>query len=65
MTNRSWRRRFGILAATTLALSKPTGALFGFGDKRFKYEGLITSGSLGLDNLDGQIEALGDYNGDQ
>lgn len=39
-------------------------ALFGFTTKRFRYEGLIDAGSLGLNNLDGQIVALGDWNSD-
>ncbi|SPO21234.1 uncharacterized protein UTRI_00711 [Ustilago trichophora] len=40
-------------------------ALFGIGEKRFKYEGLINAGSLGLDQVKGQVAAWGDWNGDQ
>ncbi|KAN0066109.1 hypothetical protein ACQY0O_000203 [Thecaphora frezii] len=47
------------------ALLPSINALFGFGDKRFKYEGLIDAGSLGLGGLDGQVVAWGDWNGDQ
>lgn len=38
---------------------------FGFGDRRFKYEGLLDTGSLGLQATAGPIVALGDSNGDQ
>jgi len=34
------------------------------GRKRFSYEGLIDAGSRGLEDLDGQIAAFGDFNGD-
>lgn len=54
--------------ASALLLSASTtgvDALFGIGEKRFKYEGLINAGSLGLDQIDGQVAAWGDWNGDQ
>ncbi|KAI3492687.1 hypothetical protein L1887_42605 [Cichorium endivia] len=54
-------------ASALLLLATSTGAdaLFGIGEKRFKYEGLINAGSLGLDQINGQIAAWGDWNGDQ
>ncbi|EST06562.1 FG-GAP repeat [Kalmanozyma brasiliensis GHG001] len=54
-------------ASALLLVTATTGvdALFGIGEKRFKYEGLINAGSLGLDSIDGQIAAWGDWNGDQ
>ncbi|SPO34644.1 uncharacterized protein PSFLO_00115 [Pseudozyma flocculosa] len=67
-TRRSPRRRGRLLPALLASAALvPTGshALFGFGDKRFKYEGLINAGSLGLDRLTGQVVAWGDWNGDQ
>lgn len=50
-----------LLAANTTGVD----ALFGIGEKRFKYEGLINAGSLGLDQVKGQVAAWGDWNGDQ
>lgn len=38
---------------------------FGLGDRRFKYEGLLDTGSGGLGSENGPIVALGDSNGDQ
>ena len=54
-----------LLATSSLSSIPGAHALFGFGDKRFKYEGLINAGGLGLENLAGQIVAWGDWNGDQ
>lgn len=56
----TWASALLFAAATT-----GVDALFGFGEKRFKYEGLINAGSLGLDSIKGQVAAWGDYNGDQ
>jgi integrin alpha FG-GAP repeat containing protein 1 len=39
--------------------------LFGIAEQRFKYEGLIDLGALGLDNADGMVAAVGDVEGDQ
>jgi integrin alpha FG-GAP repeat containing protein 1 len=36
-----------------------------FKEKRFKFEGLIDAGSLGLEDLTGSIVGFGDWNGDQ
>jgi hypothetical protein len=36
-----------------------------FKEKRFKFEGLIDAGSLGLEDLAGSIIGFGDWNGDQ
>ncbi|KAK9897721.1 hypothetical protein P389DRAFT_169746 [Cystobasidium minutum MCA 4210] len=44
---------------------KPVSALFGIGEQRFKYEGLIDLGSLGLDTAKGMVAALGDLDGGQ
>ncbi|SNX81963.1 uncharacterized protein MEPE_00668 [Melanopsichium pennsylvanicum] len=54
-------------ASALLLSSVITGvdALFGIGEKRFKYEGLINAGGLGLDQVKGQVAAWGDWNGDQ
>ncbi|GAK62023.1 t-cell immunomodulatory protein [Moesziomyces antarcticus] len=52
-------------ALLILATSTGADALFGIGEKRFKYEGLINAGSLGLDQINGQIATWGDWNGDQ
>ncbi|KIS72216.1 uncharacterized protein UMAG_11447 [Mycosarcoma maydis] len=51
-----------LFSATTLT---GVDAFFGIGEKRFKYEGLINAGSLGLDSIKGQVAAWGDWNGDQ
>lgn len=40
-------------------------ALFGIGEQRFKFEGLIDVGSLGLDQVDGMVAAFGDLDGGQ
>ncbi|PWZ01379.1 hypothetical protein BCV70DRAFT_198810 [Testicularia cyperi] len=64
----SRRQRRTLLSSALLLLSSAvigSDALFGFGDKRFKYEGLINAGSLGLDLIEGQVAAWGDWNGDQ
>lgn len=55
-----------ILATTAVLalMASPVGAIFGIGDKRFTYEGLIDAGSLGMDDVDGQVVAFGDFNGD-
>lgn len=52
------------LALLTAMLIQPTGAVFGLPSKRFRYEGLIDAGSLGLDAIDGQVVAFGDWNAD-
>ncbi|KAG8970872.1 hypothetical protein FRC03_000090 [Tulasnella sp. 419] len=36
-----------------------------FGKKRFKTNGLIGAGSLGLDGLHGRVAAFGDFDGNQ
>lgn len=62
------RRHASASLAIVILLSiaiDPVSALFGLGDKRFKYEGLINSGDLGLGQIDGSIAAFGDWNGDQ
>ncbi|CBQ68044.1 conserved hypothetical protein [Sporisorium reilianum SRZ2] len=51
-----------LLSSTTLT---GVDALFGIAEKRFKYEGLINAGSLGLERIQGQVAAWGDWNGDQ
>ncbi|KAE8259615.1 hypothetical protein A4X13_0g905 [Tilletia indica] len=50
----------------TAFLPNPTAALFGFGSKRFQYEGLINAGSLGLEGVggDGEVVALSHVNAD-
>lgn len=62
-------RKFRGACASALLLSATTfsgvDALFGIGEKRFKYEGLINAGDLGLDGIKGQVAAWGDWNGDQ
>ncbi|KAJ1030055.1 hypothetical protein NDA16_000968 [Ustilago loliicola] len=61
-------RKFKATWASALLLSAATtgvDALFGIGEKRFKYEGLINAGSLGLNSIKGQVAAWGDWNGDQ
>ncbi|KAK0567574.1 hypothetical protein OC844_000157 [Tilletia horrida] len=47
-------------------LPSPAHALFGFGSKRFQYEGLINTGSLGLEGVigDGEVVALSHANAD-
>ncbi|CDU23256.1 uncharacterized protein SPSC_01885 [Sporisorium scitamineum] len=59
--------RAACASALLLSAAQLTGvdALFGIGEKRFKYEGLINAGSLGLDRIHGQVAAWGDWNGDQ
>lgn len=52
-----------IVAAFALAVDFAS-AVFGIGDKRFTYEGLINAGGLGLDDVDGQVVAFGDFDGD-
>lgn len=61
------RRRKAACALALLLSTTATGvdALFGIGEKRFKYEGLINAGGLGLNGIDGQVAAWGDWNGDQ
>ncbi|SOV01428.1 uncharacterized protein UDID_01003 [Ustilago sp. UG-2017a] len=61
-------RRLKATWASAILLSAAktgVGALLGIGEKRFKYEGLINAGSLGLGSITGQVAAWGDYNGDQ
>lgn len=43
----------------------PVSALFGIAEQRFKYEGFIDLGALGLDEVDGMVAAVGDLTGDQ
>ncbi|CAD6914554.1 unnamed protein product [Tilletia controversa] len=54
----------GLLAATLLP--SPAAALFGFGSKRFQYEGFINAGSLGLEGIGGggEVVALSHVNAD-
>jgi hypothetical protein len=54
-----------LLAQLALQQIQPVTALFGIGEQRFKYEGLIDIGSLGLNNAEGMVAALGDLDGGQ
>lgn len=48
-----------------LQQAQPVTALFGMGEQRFKYEGLIDMGTLGLETANGMVAALGDLDGGQ
>ncbi|CAE6446827.1 unnamed protein product [Rhizoctonia solani] len=48
-----------------LALSSSATALWPFPSKRFKSNGLISAGELGLQGVQGRVVAFGDLNGDQ
>lgn len=54
-----------MLLQLALQQVRPVTALFGIGEQRFKYEGLIDMGSLGLENANGMVAALGDLDGGQ
>ncbi|WFD37336.1 uncharacterized protein MJAP1_000280 [Malassezia japonica] len=54
-------RRFALWAACVPLAA----ASFGFAPKRFKEEGLIDAGSLGLDGIAGSVVAWGHYNDDR
>lgn len=56
---------FSLLAQLVLQQAQSVTALFGFGERRFKYEGLIDMGSLGLEDVNGMVAALGDLDGGQ
>jgi integrin alpha FG-GAP repeat containing protein 1 len=43
----------------------PVSAVFGIGEQRFKFEGLIDLGSLGLEDINGMVAAMGDLDGEQ
>jgi integrin alpha FG-GAP repeat containing protein 1 len=45
-------------------IASTNASIFNLGRKKFSFEGLINAGSVGLDNLDGQVAAFGDFNGD-
>ena len=56
-----------LLLALLLLLAHVGGvaaSIFNLGRKRFRYEGLINAGSLGLDDMHGQVAAFGDFDGD-
>lgn len=53
-----------MIILTTVHLAGVSGSFFNFGQKRFNYEGLIDTGALGLEHIDGQVVAFGDVNGD-
>ncbi|KAK4688706.1 integrin alpha FG-GAP repeat containing protein 1, partial [Tremellales sp. Uapishka_1] len=54
------------LAVVVLLLtSTSTYALWPFKQKRFTAEAFINAGPLGLEDLDGRVVAVGDWNGDQ
>ena len=59
----------GFASMTLLLLSArsvaPVQGLFGIAEKRFKYEGFVDMGALGLDAVDGMVAALGDLDGEQ
>ena len=55
--HRSTMRRFALWAACVPLAA----ASFGFAPKRFKEEGLIDAGSLGLDGIAGSVVAWGHY----
>lgn len=72
--SRSPRRPRGLLGTLTafalLQLASksipPVHALFGIGEQqRFKFEGFIDVGSLGLDAVNGMLAAVGDLDGEQ
>lgn len=53
------------LLVIVLSYLPTTHALLGLAPKRFRYEGLINAGSLGIDDAQlGHVAALGDWNGD-
>ncbi|PWN35926.1 uncharacterized protein FA14DRAFT_160886 [Meira miltonrushii] len=70
--HQSWKKRrrtnsnlwLLCLAVVILSFIDRTNALFGLPTKRFRYEGLIDAGSLGLEGLNGQVTAFGDWNAD-
>jgi len=49
----------------TRGIVTPASALFGIGEQRFKYEGLIDMGALGMGSADGMVAAVGDLDGEQ
>ncbi|CAO1616755.1 unnamed protein product [Sympodiomycopsis kandeliae] len=78
--SRSWARRRrsnvkmrsgGITTSTLLVLlltllsASPVVALWPFPEKRFRYQGLIDAGTLGLNDVGSGIAAWGDWDGDQ
>lgn len=54
-----------VLFLTATQYIRPASALFGIGEQRFKYEGLIDVGALGMDSADGMVAAVGDLDGEQ
>jgi hypothetical protein len=56
-----------VVALLQLGWARHASALFFglIGEQRFKYEGLIDVGPLGLDNVDGIVAALADVDGEQ
>lgn len=56
---------FSLFAQLLLQQAQPVTALLGIGERRFKHEGLIDMGSLGLEDVHGMVAALGDLDGGQ
>jgi integrin alpha FG-GAP repeat containing protein 1 len=54
----------GFLVPASL-LATSASAFWPFPAKRFKANGLISAGGLGLENEQGRVVALGDLDGDQ
>lgn len=54
-----------LLAQLVLQQVQSVTALFGIGERRFKNEGLIDMGALGLEDVNGMVAALGDLDGGQ
>lgn len=52
-------------ACLALLLLPLTTAVWPFKEKRFTAEALIDAGPLGLENVDGRVVAVGDWNGDK
>ena len=55
---------FTLLQLASRSIS-PVSAVFGIGEQRFKFEGLIDLGSLGLEDVNGMVAAMGDLDGEQ
>ncbi|KAG9010523.1 hypothetical protein FRB94_010289 [Tulasnella sp. JGI-2019a] len=53
------------LVFSLLVSSQLVSAMWPLGQKRFKANGLIGAGPLGLGDADGRVAAFGDFNGDQ
>lgn len=58
---------FGVTAVVHFASRSvpPVSALLGLAEPRFKFEGLIDVGGLGLEAVDGLVAAVGDLDGEQ